>query len=177
MIIESEITSLDELLEVLPRCKPDDYRAIAKGMHIDAADFIKYTSWGNSRYTRNCIVRTDAYELLLLCWEQGQETAVHCHGGEECWVYNVQGVIQEVHYEMEAGVPVETNTEELSAGGLSYMNDDLGYHKLINAAKGRSMTLHLYMNPIDHCTSWNSKLKKFVPVSPSYDTVCGEPVQ
>jgi len=175
MIIESHITSLNQLLQILPSCTPADYKAIAKDMVIVASDLTKYASWRSDRYTRNCIVRTDAYELILLCWEPGQETAVHCHGGEECWVYNVQGTILETNYEMLNNQPVETDATELTQGKVSYMNDDLGYHKLANAGAGRCMTLHLYMNPIDHCTSWVEATRAFVPVSPSYDTIGGQP--
>ncbi len=33
------------------------------------------------RYARNLILRTQAFELLALCWLPGQQTIIHDHGG------------------------------------------------------------------------------------------------
>jgi len=176
MIVEFQITSLQELLDYLPNVHASEYKAIAKDMSLAVADFEPYMTWNEDRYTRNCIVRTDKYELILLCWEAGQKTSIHCHGGEECWVYNVKGEIKESNFQMLANIPTKVDSEILKEGLVSYMNDDLGYHKLSNIAEGRSMSLHLYMNPIDNCTIWNKKLKKFIPVDLKYDTLEGKPV-
>ena len=48
---------------------------------LNEAEFEKYATWNQESYTRNCIARTDTYELILLCWEKKQETPIHEHGG------------------------------------------------------------------------------------------------
>ena len=176
MIAEFQITSLQDLLEYLPTASPDEYRSIAEDMSLSISDFKQYESWKKERYTRNCIVRTDAYELILLCWDKGHETAIHCHGGEECWVYNAQGKIEEKNYRLEGSVPVQVHSEVLQTGEVSYMNDDLGFHKLANLADGRSMSLHLYMNPINNCNMWSNLEQRFIPVDLKYDTLAGKPL-
>lgn len=176
MITDFEIRSLKGLLNILPTLRPDQYKSVARDMHIDEDDLKPYMTWRTERYSRNCIVRTDQYELILLCWDKGHQTSIHCHGGEECWVYNASGRIMEEHYDFKDGKLSIENSEELIVGEVSYMNDDLGYHKLKNVANGRSLSLHLYMNPIDNCTSWCESTQSFVPVKLAYDTFEGKPV-
>lgn len=176
MIAEFQISSLSDLLEYLPNATPAEYKSLAQNMELNASDFEKYITWNPNRYTRNCIVRTDLYELILLCWDKEQETSIHCHGGEECWVYVIEGELVELNYVLDSGMPKEQLQEKMSKGEVSYMNDDMGYHKLKNHVKGRSLSLHLYMNPIDTCTMWNAEEKRFAPVVLKYDTLDGNPV-
>lgn len=173
------ITSLQELIEELPKCSGSDYVRIAKNMQIPVSDFDECQSWDKESYTRNCLSRTDEYELILLCWEPCQKTPVHGHGGEECWVYMVDGLIRERHFseEVEGGSPLPSGKSEIMRPGqLSYMNDMMGFHTLENIHSGRSMSLHLYMNPIDRCRVFDKDKKKFVVKEMEYDQVIEEEI-
>lgn len=152
-MIQERINSLQQLLEALPHCSGKQYVDIVDGMELDVAEFKPYSFWNEQFYTRNCIARSDKYELILLCWEPGQITPIHCHGGQECWVYMVQGCIGETRYDLDEATQKLTESKymELGEGKFSYMNDDMGLHSLKNLSDGRSMSLHLYMNPIDEC--------------------------
>lgn len=140
-------------------------------MSIPREDFKPYESWNKDHYTRNCIVRTDDYELLLLCWDVGEETPIHCHCGQECWVYAIDGELEEERFEEEGDDVIQVDHTEYEKGSLSYMNDEMGYHLLRNVSKGRSMSLHLYMNPIDKCTIYDEDKEKFVLKELEYDTM------
>ena len=154
------ISSLEELLDELPECSGSDYVRIAKNMVLPASDFNDIQSWSQEGYTRNCIERTESYELILLCWEPDQYTPIHCHGGEECWVYVLQGDVEECYYEEhpKSGLPVPKGFPNIRRQGqLSYMNDEMGFHTLKNITSGRAMSLHLYMNPIDRCRIYDTE--------------------
>lgn len=165
------INNLDDLIEALPDCSGSDYVRIAKNMSIPRTDFLPYQNFDKSHYTRNCISRTDDYELLLLCWEPGQETPIHCHFGEECWVYNVKGNILEERFELEGEELITVDKSMFLPKSLSYMNDEMGYHLLKNVSGERAMTLHLYMNPIDRCTVYDDQKEDFVLKELEYDTM------
>lgn len=165
------INSLDDLIEALPECKGSDYVRISKNMTLPLEDLKPFASWSEDTYTRNCISRTEDYELLLLCWEEGEETPIHCHFGQECWVYLVSGELEEEQYQDENGEVVRVDKSNFQEGSLSYMNDEMGYHLLRNIADGRSMSLHLYMNPIDQCTIYDEDKEDFVLKELSYDTM------
>lgn len=170
------ITSLDQLRKRLPHCSGPEYVQIAQGMKLPLADFEPFTHWDSEHYTRNCIDRTDDYELILLCWEPGQETPIHGHGGEECWVYALQGTILEHRQEWDAAhQKLETvETAQMKAGDISYMDDNMGFHSLHNTGGTRAMTLHLYMNPIDRCRVFDPDNQRFEVKEMEYDTHQGK---
>lgn len=157
-----KITSLNKLLEVLRYCEGQDYFDIARNLEIPEEDLLAYAFWSEENYTRNCVLKTDQFELLLLCWEQGQETPIHCHNGEECWVHLVQGKLREKRFKEDNGNLKLIADVKMTQSRLSYMNDDLGYHSLHNLNNGRSMTLHLYVGPIDKCSIYKEEKNKFV---------------
>jgi cysteine dioxygenase len=152
-MITEKISSVKQLLEVLPECSGTDYVDIVKDMHIDPKELEPFAFWADDFYTRNCLGRSDDYELLLLCWQPGQITPIHCHGGQECWVYLVEGEIEEkrYHFNEETAEISFKDKMYLNEAHFSYMNDDMGLHSLKNISDKRAMTLHLYMNPIDEC--------------------------
>ncbi len=173
-----KITSLKELLAYLPTCSGTDYVKVARQLAIPLSDYAPYMHWSEDCYTRNCIVRTDKYELILLCWEAGQETPVHCHGGEECWVKVLEGAVQEFrHFKDKDGNVIQEHDMTMEPGKMSYMNDEMGFHSLHNIADGRSVTLHLYMNPITHCTAWDASAQTFVPRELNDYSYAGEIVE
>jgi len=168
------ISSLSNLIQHLDNSTQEQYAELGASVDIPLSEFLPFAHFSTDHYTRNCIKRTNHYELILLCWEENQETPVHCHGGEECWVYVVDGRMEESHFDYIQKLLIETETESLSKGSKSFMNDELGFHKLKNSATGRSMSLHLYMDPINHCTAYSDKQKDFVDVELSYHSYQGQ---
>src|SRR5690554_1180823 len=165
MSISKAITTIDQLIEELNNViNKEEYKKLVMRLDIDLEEYQPYMLFSDEKYTRNCISRTKEYELLLLCWQEDQETPIHCHNNEECWVYVVQGEFDEKRYVDNSknpnGIKLEAQIE-LEKDGVSYMNDDMGYHKLTNIYKGRTMSLHLYMNPIDECKVFNEEDGEF----------------
>jgi len=167
------ISTLQDLLQVLPQCSGKEYIELVKHINLDEHSFKGYESWSDRGYTRNLLARTENYELILLCWEKGQDTQIHCHNEQECWVYTAQGSFREKRFSFD------TNTREmnlkndmtLQKGQFSYMNDDMGYHSLENIHNGRTMSLHLYMNPITECRVYDADLKTLEWKVLHYDNV------
>jgi len=164
--------SLKELIECLNYSEPSNQGKILKQMNIPISDFEAYASWDENGYTRNCINRTDEYELILLCWSKGNTTPIHGHDGQKCWVCQLDGNITEFRYKKnESGALVETNRMQMGPGKLSFMNEEMGYHKLMNDTDGRAMTLHVYVSPITSCEVFNTEKNDFVVKEMEYDTV------
>lgn len=156
------IQTLQQLLDILPTCSGDDYAQIATRLSIPIDDFLQYAEWSDDCYKRNCIVETEKYELLLLCWKKGQNTPIHDHGGEECWVYVVNGELQECLYKEGSAAKPECTEQHLRLeGSISYMEDSFGYHSL-EPLTDTVITLHLYMNPIASCMCFDQASEQFV---------------
>ena len=166
--MHQRITSLKQLKDKLKTLTKEEYKSIGVSLDIPLQDIIPYAFWSSEHYTRNCIIREPEYELILLCWEPGQETPIHCHGGEECWVYIMDGQIEETHFQFDEGQLKLESLSKLNSGEKSFMTDDIGYHMLVNNTKNRAMSLHLYMETIDTCTVYDQTLNEFVPQDLSY---------
>lgn len=169
-----QITSLNQLLEELPRCEGNDYVQIAKNMDISPEDLSEYAHFSDQTYTRNCIMRTQDFELLLLCWNKGQKTSIHSHDGEECWVYLAEGKLREKRFKESADSIEKIDDTKMSQSRLSYMNDHMGYHSLENIADDKSMSLHLYVSPIDECKVYDEEQEKFKDKDLKYYSYEGE---
>lgn len=172
--MEGDIDSVSQLIEELENCQASDFVKVSKRLKLKAEDFQEFASWSKNSYTRNCISRSNNYELLLLCWDAKQDTPIHCHNGEECWVYNLQGNFEEIRFDFKEGSEnelVEISRDSMQADEISYMHDNMGFHSLHNRSSHRGMTLHLYMNPIDTCRIYNEEKGRFIRKEMCYDTV------
>ena len=169
--MQNNITSLQSLISALDKSNPKDYIGVIKRMQIDASEFLPYCSWKKESYTRNCIKRTDDYEMILLCWDKSAQTPIHGHNGQRCWVYQVQGDIIEYRYgKIDTDDLVEISNWKIRPSSLTFMDDKMGYHQLVNVSDGRSMTLHIYVNPIDECEVFDEETRQFKQKSMCYDS-------
>jgi len=165
------ILTLSELITELSESSKDNYKSIFKNLKLNADELEGFANWSSQSYMRNGIYKDDCFELILICWEEGQETSIHCHGGEECWVYLLDGEVQEVFYGLDESENLITiGARSLHKNQDSYINDSIGFHKLKNNTKGRTMSLHLYAKPIENCTFYDQVSETFVEKKLSYDT-------
>ena len=165
------ITTVDGLIEALEDSDPNDYPSILKSMEIDTDEFDEFVTWEGDNYTRNSIYRSEEFELILLCWNPGDETPIHSHDGQKCWVYQVSSTIEEERYEKDShGNPSLTHKQSLEEGALTYMDDRMGYHVLANRSERRASTLHLYMRPIDNCEYFCEEENTFKEKGLDYDS-------
>lgn len=159
------------LVEALNNADLKQFPSILKNMNIDTSVFEDHATWDTQDYTRNCIERNDRYELLLLCWNPGNVTPIHSHGGQKCWVYQIAGELSEQRFINTENGPTETHRQVLKPHNLTYMDDRMGFHVLQNNSKERSMSLHVYAHPIVKCKVFNDQTKDFEVKKLKYDQV------
>ena len=172
-----DITSIEQLIDCFDEAPFSEQASILKRINIPTSDFENYATWTDEGYTRNCITRQEGFEFILLCWSPGAETAIHDHAGQHCWVYQVNGTVREKRYQRNDAILDITSDMHLDAGKLCYMHDRMGYHTLANESNQRSMTLHIYANPIDRCQIYNKEDERFEVTEMQYDTIEGEVVR
>jgi cysteine dioxygenase len=166
------IQSFTELITTLSEEERTNYVEILHSLSIDPAEVDSYHSWSDKKYTRNCVVENDAFELILICWEPGQSTPIHDHGGEKCWVYVMEGAIKEILYDKVAdGEPMVKRSTTSKVGDVSFISDVMGCHSLENPTDSRACTLHLYAKPIRNCNVYDESIGEFANRELSYDTV------
>ncbi|WP_323786891.1 cysteine dioxygenase family protein [Psychroserpens sp.] len=163
--------NIQELIQLLSESSKTHYNSILNSFDFDAIDFKTFESWSSEKYTRNCLYNDAQFELLLLCWNEGQETSIHGHDGEDCWVYLLEGEMEEVFYCLDnSGGLREERSQTIVPHQLSFMNDRIGFHKLRNRFKGKSLSLHLYAKPIEQCNFYCEDTERFIEVKLNYDT-------
>jgi len=134
----------------------DPVARLFRQTNISPCDWQKYALFDkNKQYTRN-LISTDheTYTLLLLCWNPGQESPIHDHPCDGCWLKVLVGGIQEIRYDTKLN-PV--SQIDCRAGEISYITNNLGYHKVGNPTRTPAVTLHLYAPPFESCRCWYSE--------------------
>lgn len=163
--------NIQELIHQLSETSKTHYNSILNSFDFNVVDFKPFESWSSKKYTRNCLYRDTQFELLLLCWEKGQETSIHDHDGEDCWVYLLEGELEEVFYTIEAFNNLkEERSQSITPNQLSFINDHVGLHKLRNVYEGKSVSLHLYAKPIEQCLFYCENSEQFIERRLQYDT-------
>jgi cysteine dioxygenase len=120
-------------------------------------DWRPYALFADHGYTRNLVVRRATYELMILCWGEGQESPIHNHEDQDCWMGVLEGCIEEVRFEMptlgQTGAPKSLGAQSFQTGQVAYIRDEMGLH-LVRPAPGPAVSLHLYAAPYDECNCY-----------------------
>jgi cysteine dioxygenase len=116
----------------------------------------KYSHFCDSKpYTRQRVKCVDGqYELLVLCWNPGRGSKIHDHPGDGCYVRLIQGKLEETLYRIvDAQGTLELYRNiVISAPAVTYMDDNLGVHRLGNPdPEVGAISLHLYTPPTVRC--------------------------
>ena len=163
------ITNINQLINELDIAPRSSMSKIFSRVDIPPSEFHQYASWSLECYTRNCLIRTEKYELILICWDVNAETPIHGHGGQDCWVYQIQGNVRETRFEKENEELKELHNMVLTPRKLTYMHDRMGYHQLENISDERALTLHIYALPIDSCEVYDDEKSAFKVKNLKYD--------
>ena len=165
------ITSIEQLIECFDEAEPSEQAHVLKRTDISIAEFEKHATWKKEAYSRNCLVSTEAFEIILICWDTKAKTPIHGHDGQDCYVLQVSGTLTEKRFKENENGFTLINEANFTKGTLSYMNDRMGYHTLENLSNSRAMTIHVYANPISSCKVYNEEKSKFEIKTLKYDSI------
>jgi len=141
---------------------------------VDATSLEPYLYFSSERYTRNLIRKTDLFELLAICWDKGQKSAIHNHRDQRCWMAATQGRVQVHNFRLIRKEPAAGYCElESSAHFLitpdspQEVDPEEPIHQVVNPASfaSRAVTLHIYSKPFDTCEVYDLKEKSYRDVN------------
>lgn len=156
-----EGTDLGEFFEKLCATKYADFEKLIEEYDINFESLLPYATWTDESYQRICLAKNEECELILICWNAGQETAVHNHDGQKCWMYFAKGKFEESLYANNEAKQL-LSKREVNEGEVAFLTDDIGFHSLRYNAEGLGMTMHLYANPIKQCQVYSESKAAFV---------------
>lgn len=149
---DHKITSIKSLLNELEKgTGQDGYLGMMHKLQIPKQEVLPYCTWNNKHYTRNLLERNNDFELILMCWEPGQESLIHSYSDQEGWMFVIEGELTVNHYfKSSRGEKMQYYKEvQLRSGKFLYVNDYLGFHSATNSYQHRTISLHLHAGPVE----------------------------
>jgi cysteine dioxygenase len=179
----SPCPALDRLVSALEECfagspKGPGAAALLAGYAAAEDDWRRLARWSETRYTRNLVAHRADFELLLLCWGPGQESPIHNHENQNCWMGVLDGEIEEVQYAFprpEQSGPLDALRSRVCAvGQVAFIRDEIGLH-LVRGYQGQpGVSLHLYAAPYEACNVYCPQTGRVERVRLGYHSVRGE---
>ncbi len=149
-------SALHRLVSNLERCggviPPDQLRSVIESNSVGLDDVRDFLCVDASTYSRNRVVRTDRYEVLVFCWCSGQRSTIHDHEGSACGVRVVCGAATEIVFErVPGGDRVRAVRTRRAGAGQVTSSFDTDIHQIANddPAAVLLVTLHVYSPPLD----------------------------
>jgi cysteine dioxygenase len=107
-------------------------------------DYRKYISYSNKTYKKNLVYRNEDFELFVICWKDNDASLIHDHSENGCLFKILEGELREYKYDKELKFIKKVN---LRKNNTSYLDNNIGYHKIENKSNNNSVSLHLYSPP------------------------------
>ena len=183
------VVSIDEFVSALRRFPARSFEGTAEILgflqrhQVRAETLDPFMCWDKQHYTRNLIDKTELYELIAICWEVGQNSSIHNHAQQNCWMSAPVGRLLVQNY--------RTLFEDVAAGTCNIKASDVlemnprnpvavnplePVHKVFNPAEfgERAVSLHVYSRPYDQCVVYSEEKRTCGKIKLSYTTQFGK---
>ena len=133
-----------------------------------------YLYFCQQKYTRNLIHRTPLFELLAICWDIGQVSAIHNHRDQRCWMAIAHGKVQVQNFRLvrqdAAAQTCElepTSRFVIDVANPGEVDPEEPIHLVANPQTfgSRAVTLHIYSKPFDTCEVYDLKSGRYQDVT------------
>jgi len=160
--------------------------AFLRANPVDPSSLGPYLHYEPTHYTRHLIDRCDRYELLAICWDAGQASAIHNHSGQRCWMAAPIGRLAVQNYRVVRQDEAtgfcelaETDRVEMDAGRPAYVRPHEPIHSVFNPKEqgARAASLHVYSLPYDRCLVYSLEARTCREIPLFFDTEYGKPTK
>lgn len=150
---------------------------------LETSSLQRYLHWSPDFYTRNLIYKDERFEMMAICWEQGQASRIHDHAGQLCWMtvpigklHGQNFAVSEIDHAAGRCSLRETTTFDLSDCLTAKVELEEPIHQIFNPAEygERAVSIHIYSKPFDSCLSFCRDTDTFKEVSLCYTSIDGE---
>ncbi len=169
---------IDEFAEALAAIPEKNFTHAAvldfmRTNRVDAGTLAPYLYFSSERYTRNLILKTPLFELIAICWDIGQKSAIHNHRDQNCWMAAAYGKVMVHNFRLIRKDPatgfceLESTTQfVIDPASPQEVDPAEPIHQVVNATSfnSRAVTLHVYSKPFDTCEVYDLKEKHYQDV-------------
>ena len=139
----------------------------------------RYLHYQPEHYTRNLVHKSEAFEILVICWGSGQQAPIHGHEGELCWARVERGTPQFTNYDLVSESPLQLKLLNDAVDGIEgYLDGPADLHAVENCLGfgADAASVHVYSRPYAECDIYDLVRGEKQRVRMAYDTMYGEPV-
>jgi len=137
--------------------KPEEMEALARSVDLKTLDLSDYRRFQDECYARNTILLNDHCELVVICWQPGQMSAIHDHGSSYCLYLVIDGTMIEERYRLEGGKPEPTEERSFGRGDITIASGE-SVHRINNRGERNLVTVHIYSPPL------GANMKLYTPI-------------
>lgn len=158
---------IEKLLEIFQedQVNIEQVSELLESYTSNVEDWKKFAKFDKYKYTRNLVHEGNGkFNLMLLCWAEGNISSIHDHSDAHCFVKVLDGGLREVRYHWpeekttEDGGMAEMSRMEAKKNDVTYMSDELGLHRVENVSHtNKAVSLHLYSPPFGDCQSFDER--------------------
>lgn len=106
-------------------------------------DWEDYVKFSDIKYTRNNVFSDENIEMIVICWNNKQQSGIHDHPNNGCLMKILQGEITEECYNNKLEL-IKINNNKVN--DIGYQEGNNGIHNIINS-NNKSISLHIYSPP------------------------------
>jgi cysteine dioxygenase len=149
-----KIETIEKLILALNTCAIDKtescYLNAMKNIQVPLKDWERYFTFREDQPGRVSLFATESYQLILSCWEKGQQGPIHDIDSEEAWIHPISGQFIEERYRVSTTAQKleQVSSILLNSQSYSYMQKSKTIYRYINLYENRSVCLHLYSKPV-----------------------------
>jgi len=175
-----EIKTIEKLILALNTCAINTtescYLNVMKNIQIPHTEWEEYYRFREDRPGIVSLFASEQCQLVLSCWEKGQQGPIHDIDAQEVWIHPIFGQFTEERYRVST---VKKELEQVSSIVLnsqsySYMQKSKTIYRYINTYENRSVCLHLYSRPINEWREYDKNSGLVELVEHSYDKLVNE---
>jgi cysteine dioxygenase len=140
----------DYLDRLQDRAPLDRLIAELTDLEVDWPEIAPCVQYSERTYRRNLLRAGPWYNVLVLCWKNGQRSPIHDHHGSSCAVRVLEGTMTETLFEFAANGHVKATFSRDLEPGRVCGSEDMDIHQVSNLQPGDAdlVTLHVYTPPL-----------------------------
>jgi len=142
-----------------------------------------YLHYARSHYTRNLIYKCELFEIIAICWESGQGSAIHNHRGQNCWMATPIGRLRVQNFRVEKRDSAHgkcslcaTDFYDMDAEHPAAVQPEEPVHQVLNLPefRSRATSVHIYSHPYSSCEVYSLEKGMYADIPLHYTSEYGK---
>jgi cysteine dioxygenase len=123
---------------------------LVRELDVDCDKLAKFVLFSDRTYRRNLVRAGPWYNVLVLCWKNGQRSPIHDHAASSCALRVLRGTLTETLFEFAPHGHVKAVRSRDYPPGTVIGTQDDDLHQVSNLQEGDAdlVSLHVYSPPL-----------------------------